>query len=45
VFLTAAGIAVVAFALTWLLREVPLRTAVRPGEGVEPRRAAETAAA
>jgi EmrB/QacA subfamily drug resistance transporter len=45
VFLTAAGIAVVAFALTWLLREVPLRTAVRPGEGVEPPRAAETAAA
>jgi len=29
VFLAAAGVAVVAFALTWLLREVPLRTSAR----------------
>jgi EmrB/QacA subfamily drug resistance transporter len=45
VFLTAAGISVLAFALTWLLREVPLRVAVKPGEGVEPQRASETVAA
>ena len=29
VFLTATGISVVAFVLTWLLREVPLRTTAR----------------
>jgi MFS family permease len=45
VFLTAAVISVVAFALTWLLREVPLRVAVRPGEAVEPQRASETVTA
>ncbi|HEY0415277.1 MAG TPA: MDR family MFS transporter [Gaiellaceae bacterium] len=45
VFLTAAAVSLVAFMLTWLLREVPLRTAVRPGEGVEPQRAEETVAA
>ncbi len=45
VFLTAAGISLIAFALTWLLREVPLRVAVRPGEGVEPPRSSETIAA
>jgi EmrB/QacA subfamily drug resistance transporter len=45
VFLTAAGISLVAFVLTWFLREVPLRVSVRPGEGVEPERAAETVAA
>jgi EmrB/QacA subfamily drug resistance transporter len=33
VFLVAAGISVVAFALTWLLREVPLRKTVK-AEGV-----------
>ena len=44
VFLTAAGISVLAFVLTWFLREVPLRTRLHPGEGVEPPRAAETAA-
>ncbi len=33
VFLTAAGIAVVGFALTWLLRELPLRQTAR-AEGV-----------
>jgi MFS family permease len=45
VFLTAAAISIVAFALTWLLREVPLRRGLRPGEAVEPDRAAETVAA
>ena len=29
VFLAAAAISVVAFALTWLIREVPLRTTLR----------------
>jgi hypothetical protein len=33
VFLVATGFAVVAFLLTWLLREVPLR-ATSPGEGI-----------
>ena len=36
VFLVAAAISVLAFALTWLIREVPLRTTLRddprPGE-------------
>jgi EmrB/QacA subfamily drug resistance transporter len=35
-FLTGAGVAVLAFALSWLLREVPLRTTTEapdPGEG------------
>jgi EmrB/QacA subfamily drug resistance transporter len=43
VFLTAAAISVLAFALTWLLREVPLRSgaSVPAGEAVEPPRAAE----
>ncbi|HEY6960992.1 MAG TPA: MDR family MFS transporter [Gaiellaceae bacterium] len=45
VFLLAAGVSVVAFALTWLLREVPLRQAVKPGEAVEPPRAEEVATA
>ena len=39
VFLTAAGVAVLAFVLTWFLREVPLRTSARApdiGEGLEP---------
>jgi len=45
VFLTAAGIAVLAFVLTWFLREVPLRVSLRPGEAVEPERAAEIVAA
>jgi len=45
VFLTAAGISLVAFGLTWLLREVPLRVSLKPGEGVEPPRASETVAA
>jgi EmrB/QacA subfamily drug resistance transporter len=45
VFLTAAGISLLAFALTWLLREVPLRSGVQPGEAVEPRRTPEPAPA
>jgi hypothetical protein len=44
VFITAAGIGVLAFVLTWFLREVPLRTRPHAGEGVEPPRAAEIAA-
>jgi EmrB/QacA subfamily drug resistance transporter len=42
VFLTAAAFALAAFALTWFLREVPLRRAVRPGEAVEPSRDPES---
>src|SRR6476646_177156 len=45
VFLTAAGVSLLAFVLTWLLREVPLRSAVTPGEAVEPPRSPEAAAA
>jgi EmrB/QacA subfamily drug resistance transporter len=49
VFLMAAGVSLVAFALTWLLREVPLRTHTRPGDAVPPQRdersAVEAAAA
>ncbi len=36
VFLVAAGVSVLAFALTWLLREVPLRTKAKPGEAIPP---------
>ena len=36
VFLVAAGVSVLAFALTWLLREVPLRTKAKPGDVMEP---------
>ncbi|HEY7179264.1 MAG TPA: MFS transporter [Gaiella sp.] len=39
VFLTAAAISVLAFVLTWFLREVPLRTSARApdiGEGLQP---------
>jgi EmrB/QacA subfamily drug resistance transporter len=42
VFFTAAAFALAAFALTWFLREVPLRRSVRPGEAVEPARDPET---
>jgi EmrB/QacA subfamily drug resistance transporter len=35
VFLVAAGIAVIAFILTWLYRETPLRATVRPLDGEE----------
>jgi EmrB/QacA subfamily drug resistance transporter len=45
VFLTAAAISVLAFLLTWLLREVPLRSkSPGPGEAIEPPRAAEVVA-
>jgi MFS family permease len=36
VFIVAAGVSVLAFALTWLLREVPLRTKAKPGEAIAP---------
>jgi EmrB/QacA subfamily drug resistance transporter len=36
VFLMAAGVSVLAFLLTWLLREVPLRTTAKPSEAVPP---------
>ncbi|HEU5361701.1 MAG TPA: MDR family MFS transporter [Gaiellaceae bacterium] len=42
VFLTAAAFSIAAFALTWFLREVPLRRSVRPGEAIEPSRDPET---
>jgi EmrB/QacA subfamily drug resistance transporter len=42
VFLTASAVCILAFALTFLLREVPLRVRQPvPGEAVEPARAAE----
>ena len=41
VFLSASAIVLVAFALTFLLHDVPLRVKVPPGEAVEPPRAAE----
>jgi hypothetical protein len=43
VFLTAAGISLVAFALTWLLKDEPLRSAASPGESIPPPRDPETA--
>src|SRR5205823_4857233 len=45
VFITAAVISLAAFALTWFLRDVPLRVGTRPGEAIEPERAAETVVA
>jgi EmrB/QacA subfamily drug resistance transporter len=44
VFLTAAGISLLAFALTWLLKDEPLRTAASPGEAIPPPRDPKTAA-
>jgi EmrB/QacA subfamily drug resistance transporter len=44
VFLTAAAISLIAFALTWLLKDEPLRTAASPGESIPPPRDPETAA-
>jgi MFS family permease len=44
VFLTAGAISLVAFGLTWFLREVPLRVRPHAGEVVEPARAEEVAA-
>ena len=47
-FLVAGVVSLVAFALTWLLREVPLRTQMQPGDAVSPpedeRRSARAAA-
>jgi EmrB/QacA subfamily drug resistance transporter len=48
VFLTAAGVSLLAFLLTWLLREVPLQTRVHAGDAIPPQRdprSAEEAAA
>ncbi len=47
VFLAAAGVAAVAFALTWLIREVPLRSTVRggPEDAPAPARAPEASEA
>src|SRR4051794_35644189 len=44
VFLMAAAVSLLAFGLTWFLREVPLRVRPQAGEGVEPPRAEEVAA-
>jgi EmrB/QacA subfamily drug resistance transporter len=44
VFMTAAAVSLVAFALTWLLREVPLRTHARPGDAIPPPRDEKAAA-
>jgi EmrB/QacA subfamily drug resistance transporter len=43
VFLTAAVVSVVAFALTWLLHDVPLRTQNRAGDAIPPPRDERTA--
>jgi MFS family permease len=48
VFLTAAVVSLLAFALTWLLREVPLQTQAQVGEAIAPprdERSAQEAAA
>jgi EmrB/QacA subfamily drug resistance transporter len=44
VFLVAAGVAAVAFALTWLVREVPLRTTLRETPPAPPAREEAVAA-
>jgi hypothetical protein len=44
VFLTAAGVSLLAFALTWLLREVPLRTGAHAGDAIPPQRDERSAA-
>jgi EmrB/QacA subfamily drug resistance transporter len=36
VFLTAAGVSLLAFCLAWLIHDVPLRTAARPGDAIPP---------
>jgi EmrB/QacA subfamily drug resistance transporter len=38
VFLTAAAVSLLAFALTWMLREVPLRTQAHAGDALPPPR-------
>jgi EmrB/QacA subfamily drug resistance transporter len=44
VFLMAAAVSILAFALTWLLRDVPLAARAAPMDAVEPPRAEEVAA-
>jgi EmrB/QacA subfamily drug resistance transporter len=44
VFLTAAGLSFLAFALTWLLREVPLRTGTHSTDAIPPQRDERSAA-
>jgi hypothetical protein len=43
VFLTAAAVSVLAFALTWLLREVPLATSTHAADAIPPPRDERTA--
>jgi EmrB/QacA subfamily drug resistance transporter len=44
VFLTAAGVALLAFALTWLLKDEPLQASARPADAIPPPRDDRTAA-
>src|SRR3954464_12866762 len=44
VFLTAAGVALLAFALTWLLKDEPLQASARPADAIPPPRDERTAA-
>jgi EmrB/QacA subfamily drug resistance transporter len=44
VFLTAAGVSVLAFALAWVLREVPLRTGAHAADAIPPQRDERSAA-
>jgi hypothetical protein len=44
VFLTAAGVSLVAFALAWLLREVPLRSSAHAADPIPPQRDERSAA-
>jgi len=44
VFLVAGAVSILAFALAWLLREVPLKTQMRPGEAIPPPADARAAA-
>jgi hypothetical protein len=44
VFLVAAGVSVLAFALTWLLKDEPLKASARPAEAIPPPRDERTAA-
>ena len=44
VFLAAAGVSVVAFALTWLVRDMPLRSQPQAGDALPAPAAADTAA-
>jgi EmrB/QacA subfamily drug resistance transporter len=44
VFLTAAGVSLLAFALTWLLRELPLRTGAHAVDAIPPQRDERSAA-